>query len=209
MGVDLQRHIHGAVSGEILDLLDSQSRLEQPGDIGVTQDMGRVEDAPQIHQHLGLEGIAFVRKHRYDGLNLHGRDVPEAAAANVWENVLVQDVLIQFHVDARSDVPSPLQLRVNGALADTQLCGNLDRGGVLPPHHFNFPAAVQRQSPHLNHLFHPFLPSFGQKNAEKGQIAFSAFDVLLQPFICIREMHFLHQLLNQSNNARYAHIDKY
>lgn len=89
MGVDLQRHIHGAVSGEILDLLDIHSRLEQPGDIGVTQDMGRVEDAPQIHQHLGLEGIAFVRKPRHDGLNLHGRDVPEAVAANVWENVLV------------------------------------------------------------------------------------------------------------------------
>ena len=52
-------------------------------------------------------------------------------------------------------------------LADTQFCGNLDRGSILSPHHFYFPALVQRQSHHLNHPFHPFLPLFWLKIMQK------------------------------------------
>lgn len=39
VGVDLQRHIHGAMSGQILDFLHIQSGLEQTGNVGVPQDM--------------------------------------------------------------------------------------------------------------------------------------------------------------------------
>ena len=41
MGVDPQRHVHRAVSGQVLNLLDIQSRLEQPGNIGVPKNVRR------------------------------------------------------------------------------------------------------------------------------------------------------------------------
>ena len=55
--------------------------------------MGRIEDAPQVHQYLGLEGIAFAGKPRHNGLNLHRGNIPKTVAADIWEDVLIQNIL--------------------------------------------------------------------------------------------------------------------
>ena len=39
MSVDLQGHVHSAMSGKILDLFDIQTRLKQSGNVGVPQNV--------------------------------------------------------------------------------------------------------------------------------------------------------------------------
>ena len=55
--------------------------------------LGRLEDASQVDQHLGLQGITFLGQRGHDGLDLYGADVPQAVTPDVGKDVLVQDVL--------------------------------------------------------------------------------------------------------------------
>ena len=59
------------------------------------------------------------------------------------------EVLVQHHAAPVVRLLAAFQFRLYGTLADFQLCGNLDRGSVAPPHQFNLSAVLQRQSPHL------------------------------------------------------------
>ena len=70
------------------------------------------------------------------------------------------EVLIQYYVACPVRLLAPFQFRIYGTLTDFQRGGNLYRRFIVPPHQFNFPAALQRQNPHLNHPFRPFSPKF-------------------------------------------------
>ena len=52
-----------------------------------------LENAAQMDQDLGLEGIALVGQRGHDGLDLHRGDIPQAISTNERQDVLVQDVL--------------------------------------------------------------------------------------------------------------------
>lgn len=53
----------------------------------------RLENAPQMDQYLGLQGVAFLGQRRHNGLDLHRADVPQAVAADDRQDMLVQDIL--------------------------------------------------------------------------------------------------------------------
>ena len=88
MGVYLQGHVHGAVPGQVLDLLDVQPRLEQPGDVGVPEDVGRHMGVGQLPLHQvphtlvgGLgEGLAV----------LHGQHDPGTAGLPALQQPFLQ-----------------------------------------------------------------------------------------------------------------------
>lgn len=73
MGIDLQRHVHGAVASQVLNLLDVQSGLEQPSDIGVTKDMCRDVRVRQFP--LDQPPHAPVRGFRQRLMVLHGNHI--------------------------------------------------------------------------------------------------------------------------------------
>ena len=78
-----------------------------------------------------------------------------------------EDVTVQHHAALAVRLLAAFQFRIYGTLADFQLCGNLDCGSVAPPHQFNFPAVLQRQSPHHNHPFSRFCSRLGKKIMQK------------------------------------------
>ncbi len=70
VSIHLQRHVHGAVPGQVLDLLDVQAGFKQPGDVSVTQDVGcevRIRQFP-----LDQLPHAPVRGFRQRPVILHG-----------------------------------------------------------------------------------------------------------------------------------------
>ena len=73
MGIDPKRHIHCAVSGQILHFLDIQSRFKQAGDVGVAQNVGRDMGFGQFS--LNQLPHTLVGRFRQRLMVLHGDDI--------------------------------------------------------------------------------------------------------------------------------------
>ena len=73
VGVDPQRHVHRAVPGQVLNFLDVQARLEQPGNIGVPKNVRRNVGVRQLP--LDQLPHASIRGFRQRLVVLHGNHI--------------------------------------------------------------------------------------------------------------------------------------
>ena len=73
MGLDPKRHIHCAVSGEILDLFDIKPCFKQTSNIGVAQNVSRYMGVGQFA--LDQLPHALIGRFRQRLVVLHGDDI--------------------------------------------------------------------------------------------------------------------------------------